>query len=354
MATIPTLGGARNKPTPVQFKLQWSGKEWTTQHIAYITNLYTYGNGTTGTLEFMAVDPGSWWMSAGKSSGKIYSGKVSEVIKQVISEYTQDDPNGITSEVSETQDDKHNRWSMMRMDPKTFILSLLDWSSSITKNKTSWVVVSQDKTIAVKELADLKKYDFGQYVLNAAMDRDVNKMSMMANSFLTLTQSKLITQGLSTVTGKYIDKITLSKKVTVDDENTANKWNANFGPDRGFKKPSGKDWSTSIRSIPEHNAGDIGVKYDDYIDGRARHAFITLLPMVMRMKLRIMGDPKFDDANRLGAGKLNLLAFDADTKPYFLGGEWMVYGFHHVMSVREWWTNVHIARLDYDALAKKL
>jgi molybdenum cofactor biosynthesis protein B len=41
---------------------------------------------------------------------------------------------------------------MMKMDPKTFIASLLEWSSSITPKKSTWVVASVDHEIRIKEM----------------------------------------------------------------------------------------------------------------------------------------------------------------------------------------------------------
>jgi len=45
---------------------------------------------------------------------------------------------------------------------------------------------------------------------------------------------------------------------------------------------------------------------------------------------------------------------DADNSPYFLDGDWLVYGFHHIVTRGHWYTDVFCARLDYDSSAVKV
>ncbi len=122
---------------------------------------------------------------------------------------------------------------------------------------------------------------------------------------------------------------------------------------QGFDKPD-RDWATSIIAVPEHSAGDVGIKYGDYIDGRARGLFLNMLGLVMRMRLRVTGEHKLDDSSKLGVSTLTVSWQDIDGEPYFLSGRWLIYGFHHIVSRDGWWTDIYIARLDHDASAKKI
>jgi hypothetical protein len=370
------LEGARKEPTPLEFQIAWPDNDPTQKRICYLAYLNGQGTLERGKVEFLGIDPPSWWLNAGDSDGSAWgrddgngteSGRVSDVIKSVIKKYTQRDknPQKIEVDVTQTNDSEENTWWMMKMDPKTFIASLLEWSSSITPQKSAWVVASVDRKIVIKEQASMPdslpvdKKDFGIFNVNTSIpgSSDVKHFEILANNVISVFQTKLITQGISAVSGQFIDKITEEKKSTVDDENTSAKLNvSNLGPDRAFKKPeSDIKWSTSIRAIPEFSAGDLGIQYVDYLDGRARTMFMDMLNMVMRIKIRVNGDRRFDDSTILGASTLTLSWKDACFEtPYFLSGKWIIYGFHHIVTRRQWWTDLYLYRLDYDAEAKKI
>jgi hypothetical protein len=149
--------------------------------------------------------------------------------------------------------------------------------------------------------------------------------------------------------------------VHVYDENTPSKKNVYIDQTRGFKKPEQvpsptkpHEWSTAVMAIPEHNAGDLGMKYKDYIDGRARGLFLQMLNLVMRLKLRVVGEHNQDLANchNLGIETLSLIWRDADNQKYFLDGDWLIYGFQHVVTREKWYTDLYLARLDWDASAQ--
>jgi hypothetical protein len=246
---------------------------------------------------------------------------------------------------------------MMRQDPKTFIRSLLDWSSSVTPKKTHWIVASVDEKIVIKEQAALTPNDLGVYHVNrnGTTGKDAIDYELLADNFISPLQTKLITSGISAISGEYLDKISDAdeQKVFVKDETTPNKVNVDITPTQGFKKPD-KKWATSIISIPEHNAGDLGIPYSKYIDGRARGLYLNMLNLVMRMRIRVTGEYALDDSDKLGVSKCTLSWKDLEGEPYFLSGKWLIYGFHHIMTTSMWTTDIYLARLDYDATAKKV
>lgn len=372
LATTKYLQEGRVEPTPLEYQIQWTDGEPTTKRVAYLAYLNGSGTVQDAHLEFVGIDPPSWWLNAGDADGSAWTkgvkgcktGKVSDVIKAVVQEYTKPDKKGIKCEVTDTTDAEDNVWWMMKMDPKTFIASLLEWSSSLTPQKTAWIISSVDRQINIKEQAAMpdslpaNKKDFGVFSVNTNLPgaSDIRHIEILANNVISVFQTKLITQGISAVSGEFIDKITREKKVTVSDANTQNKLNTPIGLDRGFKKPNeGTKWATSIPMVPEFSAGDLGVAYADYIDGRARTMFMDMLNMVMRVKIRIHGDARFDDSSILGASTLTLSWKDMeDETPYFLSGKWIIYGFHHIVTRKFWWTDLYCYRIDSDALAKKI
>lgn len=353
IATKNYLKDGRKKETAVKFIIQWATtNEPTTERTAFITDLKAHGINESGELEFVAIDPPSFYLNEGTADGRAYVGNVTKVIKQVVKDFAHG--NIPEPEMTETKDNKQNVWWMMRQDPKTFIRSILDWSASVTPQKTHWIVASVDKKLIIKEQADFKVEEFGSYRVNkgGGVGKDVLTWEMISDNFLSPLQSKLITSGISAISGEYLDKTTdvQQQKVVIKDENTGNKTNARINQTQGFAKPQ-QDWATSIMAIPEHSGGEMGVVYGDYIDGRARGMFLNMLNLVMRLKLRVFGEHKMDDSSKLGVAACTVTWQDIDGEPYFLSGRWLVYGFHHTVTRDNWVTDLYLSRLDYDASA---
>lgn len=352
------LAQARQAPTLVEFRIGWREGEVNKEVMsefrkAYISDLDQYGDMTHAQFEFVAVDPSSWFLNAGIGDGKIYKGNITSVIKEVVSEYA---PN-INVHVTETDDDKNGLWAMMRQDPKTFIQSMLDWSANLTSKKTHWLIVVKDFDLYIKEQSDLlsNKIHYGHFNASRNSEKlnDILHYSLLTNNFLSVYQNSVVTQGISTISGKFIDQKTDADKVEIRDENTGNKLNTKVDPDKAFAKPHSK-WATSIISIPEHSAGEVGVKYEDYLGGRARSLYLNMLPMVMRVRIGLNGSPKFDDPSKLGVSTLNLNWKNLEEEDFMLAGRWIVYGFHHKVTYKEWFTDVYIYRIDHDANARTI
>lgn len=359
------LKRARKEPVEVKFYIGWlkddGSVDKTEERIAYMINLYSRGVGEDGRIEFIAIDPPSWLLSRGKAEGKHYKGSVSDVIKQVANE------NGITEvEVSKTIDNKSGDWWMMRQDPKTFILSMLDWSSSVTNKKTKWVVTSKDKKLFVKEEFDLRDVDYGLFKASTKKitTRDLKEFELLMDNFSHVMYSEEHTAGMSAVSGYYVDRITEEEKSKVYDKNTGNKANTVFGDDRGFDITN-KKYATFRLPVPEESAGLVGLKYQDYIDGRARQEFLEMVGYIMRARVQVDGgrkdsnDKMFDDPTMLGVSTITLqwIGLDEQTgagKPYFLAGHWMLTGWYHIVEPGLWSTDLYINRLDYNATARKV
>ena len=347
------LKEGREKETPVKFKIQWSDGKSTKQRLAFMTDLKAHGTNGAGEIEFIAIDPPSFYLNEGLADGRVYEGKISDVIRKVIQDFAP----RIKPDVSETLDNEKNKWWMMRQDPHTFIRSLLDHAAGVAKKHTNFIVASVDEEITIREQAEMPNPDFGIYYVNSHGDAiaDALDFEMLADNFVSPLQTRLITSGISAISGEFLDKVTDlgEQKVIVKDENTGNKINTNITPKQGFAKPE-KKWATSIMAIPEHSAGDMGLQYSKYIDGRARGLFMNMLNLVMRVRMRVTGEPDLHDSSDLGGATATLTWRDIDGEPYFLSGRWLLYGFHHVVTRERWTTDLYLARLDYNADAKKV
>jgi len=346
------LKNARNEPVKVIFRLEWKGPKTikTEDRIAYLVNVYISGQNENAKVEFIAMDPPTWLLSRGKAEGKYYEGSVSDVIRQVCQE------NGVSDvEITKTIDNTKGSWWMMRQDPKTFIQSLLEWSSSITPNKTKWVINSKDEKLVIKEEYDLVSKDFKTYKVSAKDPGADNVISYEAlfDNFSHVLYSEEHTAGMSAVSGHYLDKITEPDKVKVYDKNTGNKANTVFGQDRGYKVTS-KEFATFVHSIPEDSAGNIGLNYKEYIDGRNRREYLNMLGFITRIALNVQGEPEFDDPTELGVSTASLQWIGTDNEPYFMAGHWMLSGFYHTIYPGGWHTTLYLNRLDFDASARKV
>jgi hypothetical protein len=371
------LRNARNElPILMEFQIRWHNekeinypdKSTRTQH-AYVVSLSADGAAADmGRLEFIAIDPPSWFLNTGDASGKMYKGRVSKVMEQMLDEYCP-----VKYEVSKTKDSDDNKFWMMRQDPKTFLSSLVDWSSSVTPNKTNWIIGMDGKPVdggpqlIIKEQNELQSQQRAFYTVWHSKGHDsIGSWELLTDNALAITNTKLVTSGISATTGAYLDKIKDEKedKLFAKDITTDKKKIAKTKSIQAFTKPdddvgkgpdpnpdpkspsSGVGW-TSITSIPElYSAGDIGMKYEEYIDGRPRGMFLNLTNALMRAKITVIGHGIWDNTLGLGVDTVFLKWWGANNEPWFMSGNWLVYGFHHRVKRRTWETDVYIARYD--------
>jgi hypothetical protein len=354
------LRNMRKGPTEVTFQIGWQGTEGpkSDTYLAYLVDVRAIGTGNNAGMEFIAIDPPSWFLNAGKGDGRVYKGKVSDVIKQVVNDYS---GGKVTPEVSDTKDNPENRWWMMRMDPKTFIKSMLDWSCTMCNKQTAWITASDGNTsqaqprIIIKEQADLTPNNLGIINCTSTNDDtgDLIKFDFASDAIITEYQTKLVTQSISSVSGQYIDKKSDKQHAVVDDDDTGNKFNARTDAEHSYKKPDG-EYSTSIMAIPELPGREMGLKYQDYVDGRARGRFMSMLPFAMRLKATVRGSPTLTKSTELGVSTLTLKWSGSFLPNFFMGGNWMYYGFHHRFRPGQYETDVYLYRFDYDAAARQI
>lgn len=332
-------------------------------HVVSISNKDAGGDGAL--LEFVAVDPVSWALNTGDASGRVYKGKVSQVIRQVVNDYAPD----VSIDIGETTDSAQNKWGMYRQDPKTFISSFLDWSSSITQQKTNWILAMDGYHLDIQEQAAIRSTQRGYYrYWDGPGEDSIVSWELLSNNALSIIETKIVTQGLSAVTGQYFDRTTDKDEqiVFAKDSNTQNKVIASADINSAFTKPDDSPGAgppdvgwTSVQAIPEiYSGGELGLPYKQYIDGRARTMYLNLVNSLMRMRLRVIGHGEWSSGRGLGVDTI-FVKWMAESKEdgprrlYFLSGNWLVYGFHHVVSRGKWYTDLYVARYDYNSIARK-
>jgi hypothetical protein len=359
----------RTKPVQITFQiLQGPDGTYpetaTRTQTAILISLDTVGGpADVGNLEFIAIDPPSWYLNCGDAGGDCYKGRVDQVIQKVVSDYAP----GINLEIGRTTDSEFNKWWLLRQDPKTFISSLTDWSAAITQKQTQWMIQMDGTRLIIKEQASLpsKQRAFYRYFTSGANDT-IQEVSLKADNALSIVQQALVTAGSAAVSGHYLDKITDSKqkKVFTKDSNTSNKQIVRVTDDQSFTKPvdsignKAAGWS-SVTSIPEiYSAGDLGINFQDYIDGRGRAMWLNMTNALLRAKFRVLGHGEWSSTEGLGVDTIFIKwtagKRDGGEDFWWTTGNWLVYGFHHIVTMQEWLTDLYCSRFDYDAEGKKV
>ena len=398
------LENSRNIPLQASFQLGWgntlSGALFTSKLTAFITQIAVGGVNNSAEFGLEAIDPASYILYNGRGDGSARKGNLSSVIKSVIDDATTNVTSGITDiitgeqfklhiDVSKTNDSKNGTWYTMQMDPMTFIKSSLEWSSSLTDDKSMWVIASgmfkKDDDAADKEtqkeseipaifikqwpelysLLPANKRDlFVNVNTSTPNQNDVVSIDFIGNNFISASSTELRTGGISSTTGAFYDYKT-TKKTIVNDEQTPRKLNIkDLDKTLSYTKPKSSSGGnfinkgvTRVGCIPEMNGGELGVNYVDYIDGRARQSYLDMLSNLMRIKVRVFGWHLIDDSRMLGTTVIGLNLKDSSKNDsetsYFLSGRWMLYGFKHIISRNgNWYTDLFLFRLDHDSNAE--
>jgi hypothetical protein len=224
-----------------------------------------------------------------------------------------------------------------------------------------------ESTISIKEQAEIKSVQRATYTFNKKGSLNtISSWELLTNNALSLVDTQLVTQGLSSTTGTYFDSTTdLNEiEVVVSDKTTANKIIPKTSPNQATSKPgldtenqSNSSGVTAIVSIPEHNAGDLGIKYQSYIDGVARNYYLNLLRKLTQIKVTVIGHGEWTGCQGLGVDTVYLDWYDAVSfEPYFLGGNWQVQGYEHYVdsAIGAWQTDLYLSRSDWDAQGTKV
>ncbi len=325
------------------------------RQVAYVTSMHIYGTtGNKASIIFHAIDPASWVLNTGDVSGKAYKGKISQVITDVVDEYSDAQ---IDFTIDTTKDSDNNYWYMMRQDPKTFIMSLLKWSDCLNETKTQWLVKSDNMSLSIKEQGKVESKSLTYLVKAQGLQTHILDWEILGDNSMYIMADRLVTSGISRVSGKYYDKVTEQKtnKVEVYDDTTGKKQIARTKWSYHKRTNGETSGNTHIISTPEiYSAGDLGLTYDEYIDGKARNLWLGLTNRLLRICFTCYGDKNIDTSINLGADTLlvrwdhypsnNNSVEDPQDPQWFPHGNWLVYGFSHVLTRGQWRTKLYCSR----------
>ena len=320
-------------------------------------------------LEIIAIDPITYGLTMGDASGGAYKGTIDGVIRQLLDDY------GITIngqrpsvDVTRFAGSDEVTWNMYRQDPKSFLVSLLEWSSGLTESKTQLLMGVDGNNLVIKEQAKIQERRRGYYMKYSAEDDNIIEHKILANNLISAVDTKMITSGASSTAGSYLDhKQDFGENyLVVSDKTTTNKYVPRISRERGFTKANaqpgnGKPFTGSsiVGTIPELlSNGEIGVPYQYYIDGRARNTFYNVSNGGLKMLLTVFGHGEYSDTIGLGADtvfvQLNNMANNSTRGYFWSTGFWIVRGFHHRLTKSYWVTDLLLTRLEHDAEGRKV
>jgi hypothetical protein len=320
-------------------------------------------------LEMIAVDPITHALTMGDSSGGAYKGTIDKVITQVINDYGNVvDGKPPTIDVAKFAGSEDMAWHMHRQDPKSFITSLLEWSSGLTESKTQLLIGIDGNNLSIKEQAKMQEKRRGYYTKFGTAEDNILEHKIIANSFISAVQTKMTTNGASSANGFYIDhKADAAENfAVVSDRTTQNKYVPRISSEKGFSKAASYPGSTrpyagssAVSAIPELlSTGEFGVPYQNYIDGRARNQYYNLSNNGLQMLLTVFGHGEYSDTIGLGADtvfvELQNISKTYERSHFWSTGCWIVRGFHHRLTKSLWTTDLLLTRLEYDATGRKV
>ena len=347
-----------NKPDAPQYG--------TERQVAIVvhTEYYTPQDDRTN-ISFIAIDPVSFYLNMGSAGGESYRGRLDEVISQVVKKYA----NYLTLKMDKTKDSSINRYWMMRQDPKTFISSMLEWSSSLNSTKTNWIVQADGYNMFINDQGSMISKKRGYYTRFAeSFNYSISSADTVANNALNLSTTKLVSPGSSAYYGEALDRVTDQEEIytVAKDRNTEKKQYPKVRYDHSFLRPMDDPDSkqpyigmTHIMPIPEYTSHDMGMDYKDYISGRARELYLQLLPSIFKAKIVVKGHGEYINTVGLGVDTIFIdwnktISTDDPDKDYYMSGTWIIYGFEHTFKSATWYTTLYIYRTDKNAEGKRL
>jgi len=357
----------RYAPLEIESQVGWmnNDKLWIRKQQHALVSVTPHGESdNTAWIEFVGVDYPTYWLSAGDAGGGAYEGNVKEAIEQVVIDYGAD----VTLDFrGRTTDSKFNKWYQYRLPPMALIDSMLEWSCTVNEKETRWFKYPDGKKLIIQEQARVDSlhrstYEYRGYGGGPYGQGDIQEWEMLGDNAIQMVGDKILSGGMSAVSGVYYDQVDYEQDVGVDDVGTPNKYNPSNTVKTSYARTTdspqpegtyGVGWS-HVHPIPEHSAGDLGLKYDQYIDGRARRLYLGLNDLTMRCRFTVTGHYIWSGSEGLGADTINVIMLTDDNDQQFLHGNWIVYGFDHAADEDGWTTDLYCSKIDYDAFGKKV
>ena len=358
-------------PIDLSTDLHWDGDSELAinpQLTHAVAAIWPSGSGNAATINILAVDYASYYLNGGDAGGYCYTGNVQDVVKQIVQKYSRGAVQ-LTLD-TKTKDSKYNKWWQMRLDPKTLIISLLEWSTPLTQHQTRWLLYPEDKKLRIVEQGEMDSkhradYMWRGYGGDQKGTGDILEWEFAGDNALQMYENQLVTGGISAVSVVYYDQSQFKKskqKTFVGDQNTSDKIIPNVPKDKSYTRPNPDSdpltgsvgWSF-VQAIPEFSGGDLGIKYDQYMDGRARSMYLAFTNTFLRARFTVFGHHIWGCSEGLGVDTIGIkITTENDSMPYFFDGSWMIYGFKHVATRDEWITELYASRYDYNSSSVKV
>ena len=347
---------------------------------AIVTNMeFLQGPFEKGLAEITAVDPVTYFLSTSFGDGGVLVGRLDQALAELFKREVQ----YVDVTIAKFRGSDAMRWYLLRMDYKTFLMNMLEYGAGLTYDQTGILLETDGFTLNITTQGQnpsrqRRFYSWGQGQPNTVLTGQItsnNSQFVTAGAISSAGTPSTFKAYFSNDNESTFNGTPIFKYCVVDESYTKEKQipkvpmeGSFLGPDLNalndaVVSPKAQNalgiGMTNMKAMPEmYSGGEVGVPYQDYLDGKARAYYYGLLNNELKGVITVPGDGEFADTKGLGVDTVYIrwtVPPNTGEGPYWANGNWCVYGFRHSFKVSKGWlTDIYISRFDSNATGKQV
>lgn len=377
---------AKTEPLYINFQFKdTSGKvsvpdTATPLRTAIVTNMeFLQGPFEKGQAEITAVDPVTYFLSTSFGDGGVLVGRLDQALTKLFN----NELRFVDTRVAKFRGSDTMRWYLLRMDYKTFLMNILEYGAGLTYDQTGILIQTDGSNLNITTQGQTPSrqrrfYSWGQGAANTVLTGQItsnNSQFVTAGAISSAGTPSTYKAYFSSDNESKLNGTQVFKYCVVDETYTAAKQvpklsagTSFLGPDQAaladaVVNPKSQNalgiGMTNLKAMPEMYSGaEVGVPYQDYLDGKARAFYFGLLNNELKGVITVPGDGEFADTMGLGVDTVYIrwaLPNVGNQGPYWGNGNWCVYGFRHTFKISKGWlTDIYVSRWDTNATGKQV
>jgi len=370
------LKTAKKEPLYIEFQYRNTSGDVTIPdnatplRTAIVTTMeFCQGPFEKGQAEITAVDPATYFLSTSFADGGVLVGSLDQALTKLFNNVLL----YVTTTVTKFRGSDTMRWYLLRMDYKTFLMNLLEYGAALTYDQTGIIIETDGFTLNIGTQGQIPSrqrrfYSAGQGLPNTLLTGRIisnNSQFVVAGAISSSGTPSTYNAYFSNDNQSVFNNYPVYSYCVVGENYTATKQIPKVSPAGSFEGPDPGSvvdavtnpqtqialgiGMTNFNSMPEmYSGGEIGVPYQDYLDGKARAYYFGLLNNELKGVITVPGDGEFADTKGLGVDTVYIRwALANEQGPYWANGNWCVYGFRHTFKITTGWlTDIYVSRWD--------